>query len=227
MPMAGEAGKVVHVDIVSDVMCPWCYIGKRHLEAASGMIDGVRLEIAWRPFQLDPTLPPQGKDRRKYLEDKFGGPEGAKAAYAQVTAAGAKAGIAFDFPAIKVSPNTLDAHRLIRWAGGAGAATQDRVVNRLFELYFEEGGNVGDRALLARVADDAGMDGKLVGELLASDADRDAVRNEIAAAQRMGITGVPCFIFDMKKAAMGAQPAETLAAAILQAAAAPEPAATQ
>lgn len=225
--MADADAKLVHVDVVSDVMCPWCYIGKRHLEAASGMIDGVRLEIAWRPFQLDPTLPQQGKDRRKYLEDKFGGPERAKAAYAQVTAAGAKAGIAFDFSAIKVSPNTLDAHRLIRWAGGAGADTQDRVVNRLFELYFEEGANVGDRALLASVAEDAGMDGKLVGELLASDADRDAVRNEIAAAQRMGITGVPCFIFDMKKAAMGAQPAETLAAAILQAAAAPEPAATE
>jgi predicted DsbA family dithiol-disulfide isomerase len=215
-----EARKTVKVDIVSDVMCPWCYIGKRHLEAAAGMIDGVALQVAWRPFQLDPTLPPQGKDRRQYLEDKFGGPERAARAYASVRRAGELAGIAFDFDAIRVSPNTLDAHRLIRWAGGAGADMQDRVVSRLFELYFEQGGNVGDHGLLAQVADHCGMDGKLVAELLAGEADRDAVRKEIAAAQNMGITGVPCFIFDMRSAAMGAQPAETLAAAILQAAAA-------
>ncbi len=206
----------VRIDIVSDVMCPWCFIGKQNLEAAAKLVDTVNLTIAWHPYQLDPTIPPQGRDRREYLNAKFGGEDRAKAIYARVTEAGKASGIGFDFDAIEVSPNTLDAHRLIRWAGGNGEQVQEIVVRRLFELYFTAGVNIGDHAVLADVAAEAGMDRNLVLELLASEADVENVGNEIEHARRMGVTGVPCFIFDGKHAVMGAQPPEALAQAIAQ-----------
>ena len=133
--------------------------------------------------------------------------------------AGAGEGIPFRFDAIAVSPNTLDAHRLIRWAQNAGEGIQVKVVERLFELFFLEGANIADHAVLIEVAREAGMDTAIVGSLLASDADRVAVQEEIATAQRMGVTGVPCFILDNKYAVMGAQDAETIADAIRQVAA--------
>ncbi|MCB1449937.1 MAG: DsbA family oxidoreductase [Nitratireductor sp.] len=209
--------RTIDIDVISDVMCPWCYIGKKNLEAAAGELGDITLNIHWRPYQLDPTLPPEGKDRRKYLEDKFGGPEKARDIYKRVEDAGKAAGIDFRFQAIEVSPNTLDAHRLIRWAGGQGSDIQSKLVSRLFELYFLEGGNIGDHEVLALAAEKAGMDGALVRRLLATDADRDAVEAEIRQAQSMGVTGVPCFIVDRRYAVMGAQPANVLAQAIRQA----------
>lgn len=217
--MADEDRNVIEVDIVSDVMCPWCFIGKRNIEAAIAGLDDIEVRVNRRPYQLDPTLPPEGKDRRQYLAEKFGGDERAKTLYRQVEEAGQAAGIDFNFAAIAVSPNTLNAHRLIRWAGGVGPQVQDRVVTRLFELYFLEGANIGDADLLAAVAEDAGMDRTLVRELLETDRDADVVRQEIAAAQNMGVTGVPCFILDRRYALMGAQPAHVLAQAIRQASA--------
>ncbi len=196
------------VDVVSDVMCPWCFIGKRRLERALADAPELPVEVAWHPFQLDPTLPPEGRDRRAYLEDKFGGAEGAREVYAQIEAVGAEEGIAFAFDRIERSPNTLDAHRLIRWAGIEGA--QDRVVERLFEMYFLEGTNLAEPSSLVAAAVDAGMDGAVVERLLGGEADKDAVRGEIEAAQRMGITGVPCFIVDARYAVVGAQPPEVL-----------------
>ena len=215
--------RTIEIDVVSDVMCPWCFIGKKNLEAATAGLEGIEVAINWRPFQLDPTLPAEGKDRKLYLEEKFCGEEGARKAYKRVEEAGLAAGIDFRFDDIMVSPNTLDAHRLIHWAGGVGREAQHRVVNRLFELYFLEGGNIGDARLLSAVAEDAGMDGAVVRELLASDRDRQDVRQEIAVAQQMGVTGVPCFIIDRRYAVMGAQPPEVLAQAITQAASEPAP----
>jgi predicted DsbA family dithiol-disulfide isomerase len=208
----------ITVDVVSDVMCPWCYIGKKNLEAARTLVGDTKIEIRWHPFQLDPTLPAEGKDRKKYLAEKFGGDARAKDIYARVEQAGESAGIDFAFEQIKVSPNTLNAHRLIRWAGGQGAEMQNRVVERLFQLYFEEGANVGDTEVLADAGVSAGMDRNLLAELLSGDADKEAVELQIRNAQAMGITGVPCFIVDRKYAVMGAQPPQKIAEAITAAA---------
>lgn len=207
----------VHIDIVSDVMCPWCFIGKKRFEKALRALGGeIDVEVHWRPFQLDPTLPREGKDRDTYLAEKFGGIERARELYRNIEEAGAGEGIPFRFDTIAVSPNTLDAHRLIRWAQNAGEGVQARVVERLFELFFLEGTNIADHSVLIDVAREAGMDAAIVGSLLASDADRVAVQEEIATAQRMGVTGVPCFILENKYAVMGAQDAETIADAIRQ-----------
>lgn len=208
----------VTVDIVSDVMCPWCYIGKRRLEQALENLDGIDVAIQWRPYQLDPTLPPEGRDRKEYLENKFGGREKAKEIYARIEDAGRGEDLDFKFSAIKVSPNTIDAHRVIRWAINEGEGVQDKLVERLFQLYFLEGANIGDHDVLTEAANAAGMDGAVVGALLATDQDRDAVENEIATAQQMGVTGVPCFIIDNKYAVMGAQEPSHIAEAIKQAA---------
>lgn len=205
------------IDVVSDVMCPWCYIGKKRLDDAIAQLgDDIPVDVRWRPYQLDPTLPKEGKDRRKYLEDKFGGPEGAERAYATVRAAGAEDGIAFRFEDIEVSANTLDAHRLVRWAGSQGTETQARMVAILFRMYFEDGRNIGDDAVLLEAAEEAGLDRAIVRELLESGADRDKVSEEVALSQQMGVTGVPCFILDGKYAVMGAQSAEVLANAVRQ-----------
>ncbi len=206
----------LQVDVVSDVMCPWCFIGKRNLEAAAGQIDDIELDVRWRPYQLDPTLPAEGKDRRQYLSDKFGGDERAGEIYGRIRQAGSTVGIDFNFDAIEVSPNTLDAHRLIHWAGGQGADIQDRLVTRLFELYFLEGGNVGDHQVLVKAAGDAGMDAEIVRDLLASDRDREAIERQISTARAMGVTGVPCFILDNKAAIVGAQPPQALVQAFRQ-----------
>jgi predicted DsbA family dithiol-disulfide isomerase len=208
-------GSVVTIDVVSDVMCPWCYIGKRRLEKAAGARPDTALEVRWRPFQLDPTIPEEGMDRRLYLERKFGSPEAVELTYAPVRAAGEAEAIPFAFERIRRSPNTINAHRLIRWAGQAGL--QDEMVERLFQLYFIEGGDLTDTAVLAQAAANVGLDRPMVERLLAGDTDAGEVREEIEAAQRMGITGVPTFIVGGRYAVVGAQAPEVLSGAIAKA----------
>jgi predicted DsbA family dithiol-disulfide isomerase len=210
----------ITVDVVSDVVCPWCFIGQKRLDKAVAAAGNVDVHIRWRPFQLDPTIPPQGKDRREYMLAKFGSDERIREIHARIEPLGEAEGISFAFDAIRVAPNTLDAHRLIRWAGAAGEAVQNRLVRRLFQLNFEEGVNIGDHAVLVEAAREAGMDASVVASLLPTDADVEAVRTEIATASRMGISGVPCFLLEGKYAVMGAQDADTLADAIRQVAAA-------
>ena len=211
--------QTVSVDVVSDVVCPWCYVGQKRLEKAAASLPDIDVEISWRPFQLDPTIPPGGRDRKQYMMAKFGSEERIREIHARIEPLGEAEGINFAFDAIKVSPNTIDAHRLIRWAASAGPGIQNRLVKRLFSLYFEEGGNIGDPAVLTSAARDAGMDAAVVEAMLATDADREAVETEAATASRMGITGVPCFLLENRYAVMGAQDTETLADAIRQVAA--------
>lgn len=215
-----SAKQSVTVDVVSDVVCPWCFVGQKRLDKAAASLPDIDVDIRWRPYQLDPTIPPDGKDRRQYMIDKFGSEERIRQIHARIEGLGAAEGIDFAFDAIKVAPNTLDAHRVIRWAGAAGADVQNRLVRRLFQLNFEQGANIGDHGVLIDAAREAGMDASVVETLLPTDADVEAVRAEIATASRMGITGVPCFLLEGKYAVMGAQEAETIADAIRQVAAA-------
>jgi predicted DsbA family dithiol-disulfide isomerase len=212
--------QTITIDVVSDVVCPWCFIGQKRLDKAVAAVPEIAVDIHWRPYQLDPTIPSEGKDRKQYMLDKFGSEERIRQIHERIEPLGAAEGIAFDFGAIKVAPNTLDAHRVIRWAGTAGDGVQDRLVRRLFQLNFEGGANLGDPVVLVDAARESGMDAAVVETLLPTDADRDAVANEIATAARMGVTGVPCFLLENKYAVMGAQDSETLADAIRQVAAA-------
>jgi len=216
--MAAEPS--IAIDVVSDVVCPWCYIGQKRLEKAVEAVPDIDVTVRWRPYQLDPTIPPEGKDRRQYMLAKFGSEQRIREIHARIEPLGAAEGIAFDFEAIKVSPNTLDAHRLIRWAANDGSDVQNRLVQALFSAYFEQGRNVGERAVLVETARSAGMDGAVVEAMLAAEADRAEVVAEIETASRMGITGVPCFLLERRYAVMGAQESATLADAIRQVAAA-------
>lgn len=216
--MAAEPS--IAIDVVSDVVCPWCYIGQKRLEKAVEAVPDIDVTVRWRPYQLDPTIPPEGKDRRQYMLAKFGSDQRIREIHARIEPLGAAEGIAFDFEAIKVSPNTLDAHRLIRWAANDGSDVQNRLVQALFSAYFEQGRNVGERAVLVETARSAGMDGAVVEAMLAAEADRAEVVAEIETASRMGITGVPCFLLERRYALMGAQESATLADAIRQVAAA-------
>lgn len=205
----------INVDVVSDVMCPWCYIGKRRLEAAlSDLPDDVQVDVHWRPYQLDSTLPKDGKDRQLYLSEKFGGAERAREFYGTIADAGRAEKIHFDFDGISVSPNTLDAHRLIRWSATEAPGVQNRLVELLFRAYFTEGRNIGDNAVLLDAAEEAGMDRAVAETLLFGDTDRAEVEAEIETAHKMGVTGVPCFILNNKYVVMGAQSGEVLASAI-------------
>ncbi|MHA6685310.1 DsbA family oxidoreductase [Mesorhizobium sp. A556] len=208
-------GNSITVDVVSDVVCPWCFIGQKRLDKAIAD-SGIEVQVNWRPFQLDPTIPSEGKDRHEYMLGKFGSDERIREIHARIEPLGAAEGIFFAFDAIKVAPNTLNAHRVIRWAGAAGEAIQNRLVRRLFQLNFEEGKNLGDASVLIEAAREAGMDAAIVETLLPTDADVEAVQGEIATASRMGVTGVPCFLLEGKYAVMGAQDAQTLADAIRQ-----------
>lgn len=200
----------LQIDVISDVVCPWCFVGKRRLEQAIAD-SAVPVRLTWRPFQLDPTIPPEGKSRREYLENKFGTAERIKALHDNLAAMGAAEGIDFAFDRIEVSPNTLAAHRLIRWAGEEGR--QDEIVEALFTAYFLEGRDIGDRAVLAEIAATAGMDHERVAERLASDEDRAEVQGAILQAQQIGVTGVPTFILNGRYALVGAQPAAEIAQA--------------
>ena len=197
---------MVKLDIISDPICPWCYIGKALLDQALAERPDHPFEIEWHPFQLNPDMPEEGMDRRAYLEGKFGGKEGAVQAYLPVVERAEQAGLKIDFEGITRTPNTLDAHRLIHWAGIEGR--QMPVAMALFRAYFEEGRDIGAPDVLADIADSAGMDAAVVLKLLQSTADAGDIRKRDAAFREMGVTGVPCFIVAGKHAVPGCQPPE-------------------
>lgn len=204
------------IDLVSDVVCPWCYLGKARLELAIAEVqDRVQVDVNWRPYRLNPEYPPEGVDQKAALEQKLGGAEAVTRAHNMLTELGKEVGINFNFSAIKVGPNTLDAHRLIHWAMLEGRDFQDKVVTALFKANFEDGRNVGDAEVLLDVAMEAGLQREVIAALLKSDADKDTVIGEIEAAQNMGVSGVPFFIIDQQYAVSGAQTPDVLANAFI------------
>lgn len=204
------------IDLVSDVVCPWCYLGKARLELAIAEVqDRVQVDVNWRPYRLNPEYPAEGVDQKAALEQKLGGAEAVARAHSMLTELGKEVGINFDFEAIKIGPNTLDAHRLIHWAMLEGRDFQDKVVTALFKANFEDGRNVGDTAVLLDIAVEAGLQREVIAALLKSDADKDTVIGEIEAAQNMGVSGVPFFIIDQQYAVSGAQTPDVLANAFI------------
>jgi len=198
---------MIKLDILSDPICPWCLIGKAQLDRALERHSDHPFTIAWHPFMLNPDMPPEGVDRRAYLEAKFGGPEGAAQVYGRIADHARAAGVEIDFDGIARTPSTVDAHRLIHWAGLEGR--QNAVVDALFRAYFREGRDIGDKATLAEVAGEAGMDREMVTTLLAGDADTADIRARDAHARSRGVGGVPTFVIAGQHVLTGAQPVET------------------
>ena len=208
---------MIKLDVISDPICPWCYIGKTHLDRALAMRPDHGFVIEWHPFQLNPTMPPEGMERRAYLETKFGGPEGAARAYAPVVSTAQKAGLSINFDGIKTTPNTIDAHRLIHWGGVAGCQTA--IVDHLFDAYFVKGQNIGDHAVLTDIAEACGMDRTEVAARLDSDHDLTATRVRDSQIRKMGVSSVPTFVVLNQHVVSGAQPPETWVSIIDQIAA--------
>ncbi len=203
---------MIRLDIFSDPVCPWCHIGKAQLDRALEARPDHPFTAEWHPFQLNPDMPPEGMDRRAYLEAKFGGKAAAAEVYARIDATARDAGLEIDWASIDRTPNTLDAHRLIHWAGLEGGQTA--VVAALFRAYFREGRDIGDRDVLAELGTRAGLDRDVTRRLLDSEADIDAIRTRDAHARERGITGVPCFIVANQHVLPGAQPTDLWTQAI-------------
>jgi predicted DsbA family dithiol-disulfide isomerase len=200
------------LDVFADPICPWCFIGKRRMERALGRAGGAGIEVRWRAFQLNPQMPPGGMDRSLYLATKFGGSDRARHVYDAIRRAGEAEGITFAFARIERTPNTVTAHRLLRFAARMGRA--DAVMDGLFAAYFLEGRDIGERAELAAIATAARCDADAVATYLEGDEDRDAVLAEDAAARAAGIGGVPHFIVAGRYQLPGAQSPEVIARTI-------------
>ncbi|ABI64934.1 MAG: putative DsbA family dithiol-disulfide isomerase [Maricaulis maris] len=208
----------VSVDIVSDLVCPWCWLGKRHWDQARKLTADIKVETVWRPYQLDPTLAREGRPYKDYMREKFSGAEASgrwKAMRDHLEQAGPAAGIDFRFDDIAMRPNTLDAHRLMRWAGGQGRTAE--MAEALFSAFFAQGRDIGDRDTLAALAGDAGLDSAVTADLLATDKDEKAVWEEELFYRKLGVSGVPTYIFNGRFAVSGAQEPAVLADAIRQA----------
>ncbi|MEO0993499.1 MAG: DsbA family oxidoreductase [Pseudomonadota bacterium] len=198
---------MTRLDILSDPICPWCYIGKARLDAAIAEAGVNPFAIRWRIFRLNPDMPPDGMDRRAYLEGKFGGPAGAAEVYGRIEQIARGDGLTVNFDRIKRTPDTMNAHRLLRWA-----ETEDRqgpVADQLFHRYFVEGEDISDPAVLTAIAESAGLDAAVIARLLEGDQDRETLDAEDAEARRMGVGGVPCFVIGGRYVLQGAQETET------------------
>ena len=208
--MPSDPSKPLHVDIVSDTICPWCYLGKRRFEAALARRPELELTRRWHPYQLDPGIPPEGVPHRERLAAKFGSPARLDAAHARLVQLGQPLGLAYAFERIPRTPNTLASHALVRWAHAqGGAALEDAMVTRLFRGFFEEGQDLTSHDVLVRLAGEAGLDEELTREHLAAQRDFAAVRAEADGWRRAGIDGVPTFVFDGHWSVSGAQEVDT------------------
>lgn len=206
---------MISIDVVSDVICPWCFLGKRRLDKALELIPDIKAEINFRPFFLDSTIPSEGLDRHEYMSAKFG-EERLKTIHDPLIKAGKEDGVPYHFDKITRTPNTMDAHRLLRWAKIEGK--QPEIAEALFMAYWSEGRDVGDHQVLADIAAAHGMNRDKVLNALGTDQDKNDVLMETKQAQQMGVTGVPTYIINQKYGVVGAQAAETLAEQIKMAA---------
>lgn len=197
---------MIRLDIFSDPVCPWCMIGKANLDRALAAHPEHPFAIEWHPFQLNPDMAPEGVARAGYLQDKFGSREKVVQVHLALEAAAQKAGVTFDFAAIDRIPNTLNAHRLIHWAGLEGLQTA--MVSRLFRAYWREGRDIGDLSVLAALAGEVGMDASAIARLLATDADAGDITARDQDARRRGVTAVPTFLIAQHYVVSGAQPPE-------------------
>jgi predicted DsbA family dithiol-disulfide isomerase len=195
---------MIKLDIISDPICPWCYIGKANLDRALEACGDHPFVIEWHPFQLNPAMPANGMDRRTYLENKFSGQKGAIEVYSRIDDAAKVAGLDINWPGITRTPNTLDAHRLIHWAGIEGRQTP--VVAALFGAYFKDGRDIGEAQVLCDIAARCGMDAAMVRQLLDGDGDVQDIKVRDAHSREMGVTGVPTFIVAGQAVVSGARP---------------------
>jgi predicted DsbA family dithiol-disulfide isomerase len=206
--------KPLTIDVVSDVVCPWCYIGNRRIEGALKLVPDVPVEVNFRPFFLNPWVPREGISREQYLTTKFGSVEAYKGIAGRVVAAAAQEGLSYHPELVARQPNTIDCHRLIRWAGDIGKAPEMK--QRLMELYFRDGGDLTDVNVLVQAAADCGLDADVVRKMLATDQDVELVSAQAQEAAEKGISGVPTYVFAQKYAVSGAQDPQMLARAIRQ-----------
>ena len=206
--------KPLKIDVVSDVVCPWCYIGKKRIESALAMVSDVPVEVQWRPFFLNPWVPREGMSREDYLTTKFGSVDAYKGIAQRVVAAASEEGLSYHPERVQRQPNTIDCHRLIHWAEAKGKAAEMK--QRLMELYFRDGGDLTDSEVLVQAAADCGLDPDDVRRRLATDEDVALISGHAQEASEKGISGVPTFVFAQKYDVSGAQPAELLARAIRQ-----------
>ena len=211
---AMSAPRPLKIDIVSDVVCPWCYIGKKRIENALELVPDVPVEVIFRPFFLNPWVPREGISREAYLTAKFGSVDAYQGIAGRVVAAAAEEGLSYRPDLVKRQPNTIDCHRLIHWAEAIGKASEMK--QQLMELYFRDGGDLTDIDVLVRVAADVGLDGDDVRKRLATDEDVELISGQAREASDKGISGVPTFVFAQKYAVSGAQSAELLARVIRQ-----------
>jgi predicted DsbA family dithiol-disulfide isomerase len=205
------------IEIYSDVICPWCYLGKKRLEAAleaTGQKD--KAEVRFLPYELNPATPQEGLDHKAHLEAKFGGKHVLDAAHARLAELGKEVGIDYQFDSIKRTPNTFNAHRLLWLADQEGKGSEAQ--NILFKAYFTDGKDLGDKRILAELATSIGLDKTKVKKILANEEGEEEVRSSEEKAYDMGISGVPFFIFNGKFAVSGAQTVETFAKALEKAA---------
>ena len=209
-----SALKPLKIDVVSDVVCPWCYIGKKRIEDALKLAADVPVDVEWRPFFLNPWVSRDGISREEYLTTKFGSVDAYKGIAGRVVAAAGEEGLLYRPDLVKRQPNTIDCHRLIHWADVKGKAAEMK--QRLMELYFRDGGDLTDTDVLVKAAADVGLDADGVRKRLATDEDVALISGWAQEASDKGISGVPTFVFAQKYAVSGAQPAEMLARAIRQ-----------
>ncbi|TAG49044.1 MAG: DsbA family oxidoreductase [Betaproteobacteria bacterium] len=222
--MANTSKKTLSIDVVSDVVCPWCYIGKRHLEAAlatwrasSPLAETTDVHVRWHPFQLNPDLPAEGVDRQGYLENKFGGKARAAEIYARVGAAGRSAGLVLNFDGIARQPNTLAAHALIAFVQQHQPDRADALVERLFQAYFIDGRFIGDVDVLVAIASECGLDAASVRAAISDPWTLEKISAQDQTVRSQGVTGVPFFVFNNQTALSGAQPPELIARAMSEA----------